>query len=285
MSWLIFTLLSTISRSIYGVMTKVISTQVKVSFYTQALLLSLAGTVITVTISPLFGGIHFDIQRLSIMTAILVVIPQGLGNIVYFAAIKNLTNATAQIAFSSILIFNTILALMFLNLHLTPMNYLGIFILILAILLVVTGKVELHPRGVSLMILSALLFSVFQLASSELSKQVTAPTYLLIAYLGSAIVIFVLKFKTIIADIANSKSVKSVVGIPLVSAIPSVGNFFFAYVAYRIAPQGAKVAMLLTSQVVFTVILSYFFLNEKTNIRKNIFAATLVVVAAILIKG
>ncbi len=285
MDWLIFTFFSVVSRAIYGVLTKVVSTKVVVSVYAQAFLLTIAGSIISILLSPFFGGIDFSFKNVSLMTIILVVLSQGLGNIVYFAAIKNITNATAQIAFSSILIFNTILALLFLNLHLTPMNLLGIFILTSAILLVVSGKVDLNLKGVLLMVFSAFLFSIFQLSSSELSKQVSSPTYLFIAYMGSALVILVLKFKIIFDDISKSDNLRRILGIPLLAAIPSVGNFFFAYYAYRIAPQGAKVAMLLTSQVVFTVILSYFFLNEKSNIKKNIFAATLVVAAALLIKG
>jgi len=212
------------------------------------------------------------------------VLSQGIGNITYFSSIKNLTNGTAQITFSSILLFNTMLSLIFLNLHLSLINVFGLVLLMLAIVSVVTGKIELHRKGVLLMILSAFIFSIFQLSSGVISKQVGAATYLLIAYLGAALVVFTLKWRVVIKDLSVA-SRRSTLGIPLLTAIPSLGNFLFAYYAYRAAPQPAKVAMLLTSQVVVTVFLSYFFLKEKGHILRKVAAAALVIVSAVMIKA
>ena len=70
----------------------------------------------------------------------------------------------------------------------------------------------------------------------------------------------------------------------MLTAIPSLGNFLFAYYAYREAPEPAKVAMLLTAQVVLTVILSYFLLKERGHVYRKLAAAILVVISAVLIK-
>lgn len=284
MSWLFLTIISAFFRAIYGLMSKVLSNKAKTSVYTQATLLPLCATVIVVLMSPLIGGINFSVDKNSFILIVLIALSQGLGNVVYFTAMKSLTSGTAQISFSSILVFNTILSVGFLNLHLNFLNVVGIVLLMLAILSVVSGKIELNKKGVILMIFSAFLFSIFQLSSSKLSTQVSAPTYLLISYLGSVLVLILIKGKIIIKDIINSDDKKSLILIPFLTAIPSLGNFIFAYFAYRIAPQPAKVAMLLTSQVVIAVILSYFFLNEKKNLFRKVFAAILVVISAILIK-
>lgn len=284
MDWLLLTFISVIFRSVYGVMTKVLSNRLKVTAYTQATLLPLAGAFIALLISPLLGGLHFSFSEVSLVTVALVVLGQGLGNITYFAAIKDLTNGTAQIAFSSILIFNTFLSLIFLGLDLSWINVFGIFLLMLAILGVVTGKIELNKNGVALMVLSAFLFSVFQLSSAEISGQVGAAIYLIIAYLGAAAVVFAIKWKAVTKDLARARS-RPLITIPLLTAIPSIGNFLFAYYAYRSAPEPAKVAMLLTSQVVLTVILSYFLLKEKGHVFRKILAAVLVLISAVLIKS
>ncbi len=283
MGWLLLTFLSAISRAIYGVLTKVLSNQVKTSVYTQATLLLLAGGLISLILSPILGGLSFNFTGVSMTAVFLVMIGQGLGNITYFQAIKSLTNGTAQIAFSSVLIFNTILALIFLDLHLSWINVFGVILLMIAILSVTNGKVEFHKQGVILMILAAFLFSVFQLSSAKLSKEIGITTYLLIAYFGGAAIVFLLKWKDVIKDLSDTQ-IKSTFGIPLIAAVPSLGNFAFAYYAYREAPQPAKVAMLLTSQVVLTVFLSYFFLNEKGHLWRKTFAAVLVLASAILIK-
>lgn len=285
MSWLFFTTISVLFRSIYGLMTKVLSNKSKTSAYTQSTLLCLCAAIIAILISPLIGGINLSINKDNILLILLVIFSQGLGNIVYFSAIRSLTNGTAQISFSSILVFNTLLSLAFLNLHLSFLNIIGILLLMSAILLVVNGKIEINKKGIALMIFSAFLFSIFQLSSSRLSIQVSAATYLLISYLGSTVVILTLKGKTILKEMIDSEDKKSLILIPFLTAIPSLGNFIFAYYAYRIAPEPTKVAMLLTSQVVIGVILSYFFLNEKKNLLRKVFAAILVVISTILIKG
>lgn len=284
MSWILLTTISVIFRAVYGVLTKVLSNKMKVSVYTQAALLPLSAALIAVAASPLLGGLHFNFAGVSLFAVALVVLGQGLGNIVYFAAMKRLTNSTAQIAFSSILIFNTVLSLTFLGLHLSLVNIFGLMLLMLAIVSVTSGKIKIDRRGIGLMVLSAFLFSIFQLASAEISKQVGAAMYLLIAYTGAAMVVFALKARIVVTDIQNTGFVDSL-KIPIITAIPSIGNFLFAYYAYRIAPEPAKVAMLLTSQVVLTVLLSYFFLKEKGHVWRKISAAGLVVVSAILIKS
>jgi len=283
MDWLLLTFISIVFRSVYGVMTKVLSNRVKASVYTQGALLSLAGAVVALILSPLLGGLHFDFSQISVLSVILVALGQGLGNITYFAAIKNLTNGTAQIAFSSILLFNTVLSLLFLNLHLSLLNVFGLLLLLLAILSVVNGKVEFHVKGAVLMVLAAFLFSIFQLSSAEMSKQVGAATYLIIAYLGSVLVIASIKGSAIVRDL-RSAGKRSTLGLPLLTALPSIGNFLFAYYAYREAPEAPKVAMLLTAQVVLTVFLSYFFLKEHGNLPRKVAAAVLVVASAALIK-
>jgi drug/metabolite transporter (DMT)-like permease len=284
MNWLYLTAISILFRSIYGVMTKVMSNKVKTSVYTQAAMLPFAGALITLAVSPFLGGLSFNFTGVSLLAVALVVVGQGLGNITYFEAIKSLTNGTAQIAFSSILLFNTFLSLIFLNLTLSPLNIVGLILLMLAILSVANGKIEMNKRGVLLMLLAALLFSVFQISSAHLSKEVGASTYLLIAYLGAAGVVFLMKSRVIIRDIRNTE-IKQYLGIPLLTALPSIGNFLFAYYAYKEAPEPARVAMLLTSQVVLTVLLSYFFLNEKGHLWRKVLAAMLVVISAILIKS
>lgn len=283
MDWLLLTFISVAFRSVYGVMTKVLSNRVKASVYTQGALLSLAGAVVALVLSPLLGGLSLNFAGVSWLAIVLVALGQGLGNITYFAAIKNLTNGTAQIAFSSILLFNTVLSLVFLNLHLSVLNVFGLVLLMLAIVSIVNGKVEFHHKGAALMVLSAFLFSVFQLSSSEMSKQVGAATYLVVAYLGSVLVISAIKGRVIWHDLMAS-SKRSTLGLPLLTALPSLGNFLFAYYAYRTAPEAPKVAMLLTSQVVLTVFLSYFFLKEKGNLPRKAVAAVLVVASAVLIK-
>ncbi len=223
MNWLFFTAIAVVARAIYGIMTKVLSNKLDVSAYTKGFLLPLAGMFISLLAAPFLGGIHFT-GNVDVTTVLLVVVSQGLGNIFYFAALKDLTNSTAQIAFSSVLVFNTVLAMTFLNLHLSFINFVGIILLLLAIISVTTGKIELHRRGVMLMIVAAFIFAIFQLSSGELSKQVTAATYLVTAYGGAALTVLIVKFRQVVGDLKKVTDKAVIIKIPLLTAIPSVLN-------------------------------------------------------------
>lgn len=284
MSWLILTFISVICRAIYGVMTKVLSNRVKVSSYTQSFILLMSGGLIALLIAPFIGGFDVSFSNVNITAVVLVVLASAIGNILYFVAMNSLTSSTAQITFSSILVFNTTLSVAFLNLELTPLNILGVILLMLAVISVVTGKIKLSFRGVSLMLLSSLCFAVMQLASTVVSKEISALSYLIISYFGVAVVVFLLKARLISTELRDTKDKKNLYGVPFVTALPSVGNFLFAYYAYRLAPEPTKVAILLTSQVVFTVIISYFFLKERDHVWRKVIASVLVVVAALLIR-
>lgn len=285
MSWLILTFISVISRAIYGVMTKVLSNRVKVSSYTQSFILLMSGGLIALLIAPLIGGYNVSFSNVSLVAVVLVVLASAVGNILYFVAMNSLTSSTAQITFSSILVFNTTLSVAFLNLKLTPLNILGVILLMLAVISVVTGKIKLSFKGVSLMLLSSLCFAVMQLASTVVSKEISALSYLIISYFGVAVVVFILKVRLIVTELRDTKDKNNLYGVPFVTALPSVGNFLFAYYAYRLAPEPTKVAILLTSQVVFTVIISYFYLNERDHVWRKVIASVLVVLAALLIRN
>ncbi len=283
MTWLLLTFISVVCRALYGIMSKILSSSAKTSPYTQATLLSAVCAAVGLILTPFLGGLTTDFSKVSILTVALVALGQGLGNIFYFTAIKSLTNGTAQIAFSSILIFNTVLSLLFLNLHLSALNIFGVILLLIAIMSVVSGKVVFDKRGIVLMVIGSFFYAVFQLSSSKLSHQVSAGTYLLIAYAGGALVVFLIKSKLIIHDM-RQPGAKLAIRNSLYAAVPSLSNFLFAYYAYRSAPRPAIVAILLTSQVVVTIILGYFILKERDNVKRKVGAALLVVASAALIK-
>lgn len=283
MNWLIFTFLAVFSRSLYGIFTKIFSSHKPISVYTQSVLIPAIAAVITLILAPFLGGIDFS-STFSLPAVSLLVLGQVAGNLIYYEAIKNLTSSTAQILFSSILVFNTIFSILFLNAHVSPKNLLGIGIMLMALILVAGNKIEFHLKGTILMITSAALFSMFQLSTAVVSKQLSAATYLIIAYLGTVLCIFAIKPKTIIGDLKKFTNLKSFL-IPIKTTIFSMGALIFSYYAYSLASQPEKVTFLLPSQVVLTVLIGYIFFKEKSFLSRKLTAAVLVVLAAYLIKS
>jgi drug/metabolite transporter (DMT)-like permease len=278
--WLYFSFLAMGSRAIYGVMTKSVVSKSNLSQFGGGFFVSAFGAIFAIFITIISG----DFTVVFSWSLLLVIVAQGVGNILYFMAMKDLTSSSAQIIFSSILLFNTSLGMLFYGLSLTPINYVGVILLMAALALVLNKKIEGTYVAVSIMLLAALSFAVFQLASGPVSKESSLGVYIFISYFGGMLAPALYKTKLIYADVRLVFNQFKELRIPAYTAIFSTANFYFIYFAYKLAPQATKVAMIATGQVVFAVLLSYFFFKEKDHLLVKVIASILVVIAASLIR-
>ena len=287
MNWLLLTVLAILSRATYGVATKVLSSRIKVSAMAQAVLLTGSATILTLLLSPLIGGLSFQgVSNLWLIT-LLMVVSQAFGNILFFKGLEKLDASNTQVVFSSILIWGTLLSVVFLGSHFSLKQFIGIAVLLVAILLVQYQKNMKKLDTYALYILfAAALFAVFQVTSAELARTVSAGAYLLLAYLGSTLIIGAIYFQKVSKELAGlAQNIRNAVTTTLFASSTSLMYFAFSYYAYKAAPDRGVVVLLLTSQVVFGVILAIIFLRERSNIPKKILASILAVAAGLLIKS
>lgn len=288
MNWLLLTILAISSRAVYSIAAKLLSNRVKVAASTQAVLLTTGAGILTLLVSPMIGGISPHGLGVLWFTATLMVLSQAFGNILFFKAVEKLDASTAQIAFSTILIWSTLLAVLFLHSHLTLKQLIGIAILLVAILTVqYTRNKERHlNEGLAYIVAAAALFAVFQTSSAELAKTVSAGAYLLLAYFGSSVIVAVTNLKTVKTDFKSLRArLPHAASATLFASGTSLLYFVFSYFAYKHAPDRGIVVILLTSQVVLSVILAIVFLRERKNIGRKLLGGILAVVAGILIKS
>ncbi|MEK7140971.1 MAG: EamA family transporter [Patescibacteria group bacterium] len=287
MNWLLLTLLAVTSRATYSIATKILSHDVKVSPITQSLLLTAFAGLLSLALSPLIGGLSFTGLNHFLVPVILVICAQAVGNILYFKGMKNLDASTAQIAFSSILLWGTILSVIFLNSIFSPLQLIGIVLLLIAILLVQYNKGKIiFNRSFFYIVASAVFFAVFQVASADLSKSLSIGTYLVLANLGPSLIIGVMYFNIIKKDFLLLKSqVKKTFAKTFFASGTSLLYFFFSYLAYTYAPSRGIVVVLLTTQVVLSVLFGIFFLKEKENKVRKLSAGVLAFLAGVLIKS
>ena len=288
MNWLILTLLAVGSRATLSIALKLLSNRVKVSASTQAVLLTTGAGVLALFVSPFIGGLSLHGLGTLWFIVLLMVISQAFGNIIFFKALDKLDASTAQIAFSTILIWSTILAVTFLHSHFTSKQLLGIFILLIAILTVQYSRAKNRHlnEGLAYAIIAAGLYAVFQTTSADLAKTVSAGTYLLVAYLGSSLIVGGIYRKTLEKDFnLLKKRLPHAASATLFASAMSLLYFVFSYFAYKHAPDRGVVVVLLTSQVVLSVILAIIFLKERKNVGRKVAGGVLAVIAGILIKS
>lgn len=287
MGWLILTILSVLSRAVYGVFTKVFSNDLSVSSATQTVVLSGLSAVIVLPLSIFIGGISTKGFSGNWPTIFIMILSVSLGNILYFKGIERLDSGTTQIAFSSILIWGAILSVLFLHSHFSLLQGVGIILLLFAIIFsqYKKGKIKLSP-SIGYIVASAASFAVFQVTSAELATKMTAGTYLLLAYLGCVFIVGAIYFGKISQEMGVLiKDIAKVGKATFLASSTSLMYFVFSYFAYRVAPDRGVVVVLLSTQVIFAVILGGIFLKEREGLGRKVFAGVLAVIAGIFIKA
>jgi drug/metabolite transporter (DMT)-like permease len=147
-----------------------------------------------------------------------------------------------------------------------------------------SGKVD---TALLYIVLSAITFAAAQVTSAAISTQLNGTMFMLFTYAGMIIAPLVVMPKTIIKDCKllqhhNIKLTSEAIGFV---AIASFLYYAFTYFAYRSAPDRGIVVILLTTQVVLSVLLGVIFLKERKNIKRKLLASTMAVIAGIMIKS
>ena len=287
MDWLLLTVLSVFSRATFGVATKVLSKRVKVSAVSQAVMLLVTGGLLAIPLSPFIGGISFYNLSDVWLLALVMIISSAIGNVLFFKGLEKLDASSAQVIFSSILLWSIFLSILFLGSQFSLYQLVGIAVLLFAIILIQYKKdTKLMNKNVWYMLIAALLFAIFQVSSAELAKTISVGAYTLLAYLGGAFVLWAIYPKKISKEISSlAKQYKRAGVSTLFAASTSLLYAVFAYLAYASAPDRGVVVLLLTSQVILGVILAIIFLKERDQIPKKIAAGALAVIAGLLIKS
>ena len=287
MNWLVLTLLAIIFRSFQSITVKVLSNSAKVSPMAQSVLFTGAAAILSLIISPIIGGISTAGLSELWAVALIMVLAQSFGNILFFKGLAALEASVTAIAFSSILLWSVILSVMFLGSSFSIVQIFGIVFLFAAIVMVQYKKgVKKVEPAILYIVFSALLFAVFQVSSAELAKTVPAATYLLLNFAGATVIVWLIYFKRVNSDLKELSRQKLMVSQAVaLAAICSTGYFVFSYFAYMAAPDRGVVVVLLTSQVVLSVILGILLLKERENTGRKLGAGFLALIAGILIKS
>lgn len=286
MYWLFLTLLAVTSRAVYSLATKVLTNRLHTSASTQNFLLTSTATLFGLLLSPFLGGISFDGVSEHWLTIIIMILCVASGGVLFFVGQKHLDAGTTQIAFSSILLWGVLLSIGFLQSHFSLTQAAGIALLFAAIILVQyrKGKRRLDA-GVIWIIASAALFAGFQVASADLAQHITGGTYLLLAYGGPTILVGIVYARTLRRELPGlAKRLSHNLQAVVFAAGTTFGYYVFSYFAYKQAPDPGVVVVLLTSQVVLSVLLGIIFMRERDNIPRKLIAGALAFLAGAFIK-
>lgn len=288
MSWLFYTFLAVFGRATYSMGTKVLTNRLPVTAPIQSILLTGAAAIITLAVTPFIGG--FDFAGLSGMwdVALIMIVTVTAGNMLYFRAQQDLDVGTTQIAFSSIVIWATFLSSLWLGSSFSAKQGVGIVLLLCAIMLIQyrKGHRKLNAAVVGI-IASAAAFAAFQVTGARISQHTSLATYMLLAYAGPTILAAAVYWKRLKPelDVIRKAPRRYTVEGVLFAAVTSISYYVFSYFAYRNAPDAGVVVVLLTTQVIFSVILATLFMGERSHLARKAAATALAFIASVLIKS
>jgi drug/metabolite transporter (DMT)-like permease len=287
MNWIVFTILAILFRAIYSLATRVLSVSVKVSAITQSVLMTTLASLLSLILSPFLGGFSFSHLGEIWIPLTLMIVSSSVGNIIYFKGQEHLDTGTTQIAFSSIVIWGTFLSLLFLGSHFSLLQFAGILLLLCAIIMIQYEKTAFKPSPAILYILaSAGIFAVFQVTSAQVSKVLPAGTALPFEYIGSTLLVAAIYWKKVQKEFGTLKAnSKNTLQAGFFASGSTLLYYLFAYIAYSLAPDRGIVVLLLTTQVIVSVLLGLIFLKEREGIKRKLLAAIIAVAASIMIKA
>jgi drug/metabolite transporter (DMT)-like permease len=287
MNWTILTLIAILSRSFLSLASKLLSKRISVAPVTQSVLMTGLASVLSFFLLPYLGGINFTGIQSQWVLIIIVMASQGIGNLFFYKGLEDTEASTAQVVFSSILIWSSLLSIFFLKTVFGLIQIIGLVLMLCAILTVQYQKKKIQIKKGSIYILfSAFFYALFQTASAGIASQITSGSYLLLSYMGPTLIMILISFKTIKKDLIQIYSqLSETLTITLFASGSSLGYFLFSFLAYKAAPDRGIVVTLLTSQVVVSVLLAIIFLGERSNFKRKLFAGLLAFIASVMIKS
>lgn len=208
----------------------------------------------------------------------------GIGNIYTFKAFQNAEAAEVAVIFSSSSIWSALTALVLLHETIAPLQWLGILLISLGVVVVSYRKTEWKlNQGHLFALLAALCFGIaFTNDAFIINTYTSVSAYMVLAFTLPGIMVLFLQPKAIptLPTLTRPKVLLRL----LVCAVFYALSALTIFTAYKQGGSASIISPLHQTSLLFTVALSYFFLNEKSHLLQKIIGAAVVCIgAAILI--
>lgn len=283
MSWLLLVIISAFATSLSRVLQRILlkhndSDSFAFSFI-FAVLVSIAilgYTFITKTFEfPNLVEVWFNL--------IIMVIFYAAGSVFIYKAYKESPASEVSIIFASSSAWSVLSALMFLGEKLSTTNIFGIVAIILGVIIVNYQKTAWKlERGHLYSLLAALMYGLaFTNDALIINHFHSVPPYVFLAFILPAIAILLYR-PSLVAKLPHYFS-KEMIGKLFFTATIYAASAISLYTAYKMGGKASIISPIQQTNVVITVILSYFLLNEKDKLSQKIIGAALVFGGALLL--
>jgi len=214
---------------------------------------------------------------------VLMIIFYSVGSVCIYHAYQKSPASEVSIIFASNSAWSVISAMIFLGEKLTATNLFGILAIILGVTIINYQKSNWKlENGHVYALIGALMFGLgFTNDAIIINQFHSVPPYVFLAFILPAIAILIYRPR-LIKGLPHYFS-KEIIGKLFFTAAIYALSAIAIYSAYKMGGQASIISPIQQSNVVITVILSYFLLNEKDKLPQKIVGAILVFGGALLL--
>jgi len=283
MHWIVFTLISALTGSIAKVLQRTLIADQQhhpaaLAFVFQILVagLFLLHTLVTKSFElPQLGNVWIPVVVMTLL--------YGVGNIYTFKAFQKTEAAEVAVIFASSSIWSALAALVLLHETIAPLQWLGIVLISLGVVIVSYRKTEWKlNEGHSYALIAALCFGIaFTNDAFIINTYTSVSAYMVLAFGLPGLMVLVLQPKAIpTVPTLLQPSILLKLGVCAVFYALSALTIF---TAYKQGGSASIISPLHQTSLLFTVLLSYVFLREKSHLVQKIVGAIVVCVGAAIL--
>jgi len=282
MTWLIFILTSTLLYSIARLMQRILLKDEKSDAIAVSILFQLSLGLFLFIFALFFGNISFQNFSKVLPNFILLAFLYGLGNIFIFKALKYIDASSFAILYAGRVFVSVAASSLFLREGLSLKQFLGMSLIVCAIIIIFYKKSLLHlNKGLIFTLLGALFFGLELTNDRAILQSFSVYSYLFLCAFFPAIFasfIYPSSLKNIVNLIKRDRLTKFI----LICLIYSVAMIFY-FIALQIGTNSSQIAVLDQLSTIVIVILGILVLKESQHMLRKIIAAIISVIGAILL--
>lgn len=284
MSWFTFSLLSVFALATAElVQQRLLNIKNPFTPRTSAVLTFLFQSLVTIPlilISPLRNDLFIIFQPTIITTVLFSACIGSIGMVFYLKSFQVKNISLSSIFVSSSVVISTFLGIIFLNETTYPIKFLGIFLVLLAIVSLNYKNVILeknHFYG----LLAGLIFGITYTVDKSIVVQINPIIYIFWAFFLVSVFGFLFKPTEVISSIKG----KRISDFKLIF-ISGVGYFlynFLTFTAYVFGGEVGRIDAINNSQVFLIILFEYFILKHKSSIIRKLVTAMIAFIGVLIL--
>jgi bacterial/archaeal transporter family protein len=283
MNWLILTLISAVTLSLSRILQKVLLRNNETDTFAFSFIFPVLVSIIILGYTLITGTLEFPSLLPVWFNVVLMTIFYSAGSVLIYKAYKASPASEVSIIFASSSAWAVVAAIVFLGEKLAPVNIMGILSIILGIVVINYQKSSWKlEKGHLYALISACMFGVaFTNDILIIRYYSSAPPYIFMAFIVPALAILSYRPQLL----AKTKYFFSAQILPklLLTCVIYALSALTLYAAYQEGGNASAIIPIQQTNIVMTVVLSYFFLSEKDKLAQKILGSLFVFLGAWLL--